>query len=356
MKHYSRKSLNQHSPQETSTSCNGFTLVELLVAAVITSLVVSVAGFGVIAATRANNRTEAIAARRHDLSRAFDFITNEIRMAKRINQSQMIKATDASSMSSMLTSAGLKASDWSNPVLYLEIPITSQVPAICPAGGPNAGSPPPQPATYDQVVYDIRPSTQDWLAPNSIQRYGRVPRSDGSIDPCSNPVASDTLVDAIAEQIDTTPTCLAPGVMMGQGGFQACVKGSQVDLMMRSKISDVEIHQLSSRATSRTISSQPINSQPIPVLTAAQQPGTNQIELNWQWSGALTGVTFEVNQEVPSTAQKSQIYTGSDIQNLTEMQGSAGEQHCYTVIAKVGQTTSPESNKVCFIQVANSVY
>lgn len=344
MKHHvGGDGLNPLPSERTLSAHNGFTLVELLVAALITSLVVSVAGFGVIAATRANNRTEAIAARRHDLSRAFDFISNEIRMANRINQSQLMKATDASSMSSMLTSVGLKASDWSNPVLYLEIPITSQVPDVCPAGGPNAGSPPPQPATYDQVVYDIRPSTQDWLAPNSIHRYGRVPASDGSINPCSNPVASDTLVDAIAEEIDTTPTCPAPGVMMGEGGFQACVKGSQVDLLMRSKITDVEIHRLSSTATSRAGISQPI-----PVLTATQQPGTNQIELNWQWSGPLSGVTFEVNKETPLTTQKSKIYTGSDSLKSVEMQGLSGEQHCYTVIAKVGQITSPESNKVCF--------
>ncbi len=347
MKHHlGGDGLNQLPSKRPLPACNGFTLVELLVAAAITSLVVSVAGFGVIAATRANNRTEAIAARRHDLSRAFDFISNEIRMANRINQSQIMKATDASSMSSVLTSAGLLASDWSNPVLYLEIPITSQVPDICPAGGPNAGSPPPQPTTYDQVVYDIRPSTQDWLAPNSIHRYGRVPASDGSINPCSTPVASETLVDAIAEEIETIPPCPAPGVLMGKGGFQACVKGSQVDLIMRSQISDVEIHRLSSTATSRAGISQPI-----PVLTATQQPGTNQIELNWQWSGPLSGVTFEVNQEVPSTAQKSQIYVGSDSRKSTAMQGSAGEQHCYTVTAKVGQISSPESNKVCFLPV-----
>lgn len=347
MKHHlGRDGSHQQPSDKTLPTHHGFTLVELLVAAVITSLVVSVAGFGVIAATRANNRTEAVAARRHDLSRAFDFISNEIRMANRINQSQMMKATDASSMSSLLTSAGLQASDWSNPVLYLELPITSQVPDICPAGGPNAGSPPPQPATYDQVVYDIRPSTQDWLAPNSIHRYGRVPASDGSINPCSNPVASDTLVDAIAEEIDTTPTCPTPGVMMGKGGFQACVKGSQVDLILRSKISDIEIHRLSSTATSRAGTSQPI-----PVLTATQQPGTNQIDLTWQWSGALSGVTFEVNQEIPSTSQKSKIYTGSDSQNSTEMQGFSGEQHCYTVTAKVGQIISPESNKVCFTPI-----
>ncbi len=336
------------SVEETSSHYNGFTLVELLVAAIITSLVVSIAGFGVIAATQANKRTEAIAARRHDLSRAFDFISNEIRMANRINQSQMMVATNATAMSNMLASTGLKASDWSNPVLYLEIPIASQVPGVCPAGGPNAGSPPPQPTTYDQVVYDIRPSTKDWLAPYSIHRYGRVPRSDGSIDPCSDPVASDTLVDAIAENIDTPPPCPAPGVLMGKGGFQACVQGSQVDLFMRSKISEVEIHRLSSTATARTG-----NSQPIPVLTATQQPGTNKIDLNWQWSGSMDGVTFEVNKGMTTTTQTSQIYSGANSSSSTEMKGSFGDQHCYTVIAKVGQITSPPSNKVCFTQLAS---
>ncbi|WP_299489023.1 prepilin-type N-terminal cleavage/methylation domain-containing protein [Acaryochloris sp. IP29b_bin.137] len=343
--HHCGYGLNYLPSQDSSATRNGFTLVELLMAAAITSLVVSIAGFGVGAATQANKRTNAIAARRHDLSRAFDFISNEIRMANRINQSQMMQATDASSMSSLLTSVGLDASDWSNPVLYLEIPVTSPIPDVCPAGGPNAGAPPPQPATFDQVIYDVRPSPQDWLAPNSIHRYGRVPKGDGSIDPCSNPVASDTLVDAIAEQINTSPTCSAPGVLMGKGGFQACVNGSQVDLFMRSKISDVEIHRLNSTATSRVVTGQPI-----PVLTATQQSGTNHVNLSWQWSGSMDGVTFEVKKEVTTTAQKSQIYSGSSMSNSTEMKGSTGDQHCYTVIAKVGQISSPESNKVCFTQ------
>lgn len=327
---------------------DGFTLVELMVASVITSLVVSLAGFGVVTATQANKRTESIAARRYDLSRAFDFISNEIRMANRINQSQTMRVTNATSMSNMLASVDLDSSNGntsSTPVLYLEIPITSPVPDVCPAGGPNAGSPPPQPATYDQVVYDIRPSSQDWLGPNSIYRYGRVPRSDGRIDPCSDPVASDTLVDAIADQIHELPSCPAPGVLMGEGGFQVCVNGTQVDLFMRSKISNVEIHRLSSTATSRTGSSQTI-----PVLTGSQRPGTNTIDLSWQWSGPVTGVTFAVNQEVTTTAVKAQIYSGASVSHSTEMTGTVGDQYCYTVTAKVGSSVSPESNQVCFTQ------
>ncbi|ABW30792.1 hypothetical protein AM1_5851 [Acaryochloris marina MBIC11017] len=61
---------------------------------------------------------------------------------------------------------------------------------------------------------------------------------------------------------------------------------------------------------------------------------------------------FEVNKEIMTTAQKSNIYSGSGINKETEMQDSVGAQHCYTVTAKVGQITSPDSNKVCFTQIA----
>ncbi|ABW30795.1 PulJ/GspJ family protein [Acaryochloris marina] len=128
--------LNRQRAEGISDSFKGYTLVELLVAALVTSLVLSLAGFGVIAATQSNKRTEAIAARRHDLSRAFDFISNEIRMAIRINQSQMLKATNASSMSNVLTSAGLDSSIWSNPVLYLETPILLKFLTFAPLEAP----------------------------------------------------------------------------------------------------------------------------------------------------------------------------------------------------------------------------
>ena len=330
---------------QQSSKNGGVTLVELLVATLLTSLVVSIAGFGVIVATQANKRTESIAARRYDLSRAFDFMSNEIRMANRINRTQTMAATDSASMSSMLVNAGLSTANWSNsgtPVLYLEIPITSNLPGVCPAGGPNAGS---APATYDQVVYDIRPSSQDWLGPNSIHRYGRIPQSDGSLDPCSDPVASDTFVDAIADQSDETPNCPSPGIPMGQTGFQVCVNGTQVDLFIRSKISDVEIHRLSSTATSRTGSSQQI-----PVLSGTRQPGTNTVDLTWQWRGAMTGVEFEVSAKKNAAAVKTQIYRGTDLSYSTELSGSIGDQHCYTIAAQIGQTTSPESNEICFTQ------
>lgn len=321
----------------------GVTLVELLAATIITSMVTSLIGFGVITASQANKRTESIAARRHDLSRAFDFISNEIRMAHRINQTNNVIASNSATLANVVTDSGLNLSDlgtYGTLVLYLEIPINSQIPAVCPADGPNAGSPPPQPANYDRVVYDVRTSGQDWLPPNSIFRYGRVPELDGSINPCSDPISSDTLVDAIANTSDDSPACSNPGVLVGTTGFQACVTGTQVDLLMRSHISEVEIHRLSSTATSRLG-----NAQSIPVLTGTRQPGTDTVDLNWTWSGQTDATTFVVKQVV--VTNESQAYSGGNISTSLSLSGLSGEQHCYSVIAKTGALTSPESNTVC---------
>lgn len=330
---------DRHSVDE-----KGVTLVELLTAAVITSLVTSLIGFGVITATQANKRTESIAARRHDLSRAFDFISNEIRMAQRINQTNAVVASNSSTLANVVADAGLNLSDlgaYGTLVLYLEVPINSQIPAVCPAGGPNAGSPPPQPAHYDRVVYDVRASGQDWLPPNSIFRYGRVPELDGRINPCSNPISSDTLVDAIANTSDESPACPAPGVRVGTGGFQACVKGAQVDLLMRSHIAEVEIHRLNSTATSRLG-----NTQSIPVLTGTRQSGTDRVDLSWTWTGQTLQTTYAVKQVVVTS--ESQVYSGGNSSTSVSLSGQSGEQHCYSVTAATGTVTSPESNTVCF--------
>ncbi|NJM95716.1 MAG: hypothetical protein HC792_06080 [Acaryochloridaceae cyanobacterium CSU_5_19] len=229
------------SGQRVGGSTEGFTLVELLTATVMTAMVTTLVGMGIVWAFQSNQRTEAIAARRHDLSRAFDFISNEVRMAARINQSQTAIATNSASLATVISSSGLNLSSLGNYgtlVLYLEVPIVNP-PTVCPAGGPNAGSPPPQPANYDRVIYDIRPSQQDWLPPNSIFRFGRVPTATGEINPCSDPISSDILVDAITSNSASTIACPAPGILMGATGFQACVTDSKVNLLLRSHISQI---------------------------------------------------------------------------------------------------------------------
>jgi Tfp pilus assembly protein PilW len=220
-----------------SSPSAGLTLIELLVAALITSIVILIAGNGLLSALNATQVAEAKTARRTELNRAFDFMTNEIRMAQSINRTNNLSVNSTVTVEDVVNDAGLTNSQlgsFGTIALYLDIPIDGIAPAICPTGGPNAGLAPPTPSDRDLVVYDIRPSSQGWLGPRSVNRYGRIPLSNGVINPCSSPVASDTLVDAISTAMSVTPNCPAPGLLTGAEGFRACVTGAQVDLLFQS--------------------------------------------------------------------------------------------------------------------------
>lgn len=62
----------------------GFTLIEILVAAAIMSIVVTLAGTAFVALLQQNQKAKAESDRRTNLNRALDYMANEIRMAKKI--------------------------------------------------------------------------------------------------------------------------------------------------------------------------------------------------------------------------------------------------------------------------------
>jgi prepilin-type N-terminal cleavage/methylation domain-containing protein len=234
------------------SSSAGFTLVELMIAMALTTIVVSAAGFGLVTLTDNNKKAEAKTQRRIELSRASDFIMNEIRMARRINTTTNTTTTASAAVTASNTATAFSPSLGSTGtiVLYLEIPITSTITGNCPAGTSRAGL---APATFDRVVYDIRSSTSTWLSPRTINRYGRIPANDGTIDPCSNPVASEALVDSILDTPNINPTCTSPAVLSGAEGFYACVNGRLVDLYLRSKVSSTENYDLSGKGFARVV-------------------------------------------------------------------------------------------------------
>jgi Tfp pilus assembly protein PilE len=269
--------------KSTHSSSQGFTLIEFLVAGIVSTVVILVAWSGLVSAMNVSQEGQARAARQSELNKALDFMTNEIRMASFINKSSATANTTAPPSSSgknsstsnnatatattttltdVVTSAGVNLSDlgsYGTLALYLERPTSSNPPAICPLGGPNAGFPPPTPTRFDRIVYDIRPSSSGWLKPQMLARYGRLPAADGTINSCSSPVSSDPIVDALSTTRSSKPTC--SGVLSGAGGFYSCVNGREVDLLFQSDISHVESRQANSSTTSRlkTINSTPDN-------------------------------------------------------------------------------------------------
>ncbi|MCG9890954.1 MAG: hypothetical protein MH252_07755 [Thermosynechococcaceae cyanobacterium MS004] len=247
-------------------SSRGFTLVELLVAGMISLIVIFITGTGLVSAMNMSQVSQSRVERQMELNRALDFISNEIRMSRSINESATLMANGSTvPLSDVAISAGINLTNLGNYgtiALYLERPI-EKVPAVCPVGGPNAGIIPPN---FDTVVYDIRSSPSGWLKPLMLTRYGRAPQADGTINPCSNPLSSEPMIDALSTTMSQSPTC--SGLLSGNGGFYSCVKGKQVTLFLQSNVTNAEVKEIGSIAKSRLQSFQP---QPVAATSCSSE-------------------------------------------------------------------------------------
>lgn len=211
------KFLKSLSIQKTS---NGFTLVELLVAILLTSILITATGWGVVAITQNDKKAKAETDRRVELNRALDFISDEVRQAKPI-------ATNASA--NLDTVASNFSSSSKTPVLTLQIPGVSQ-----------------------RVIYYIASSSStSWLGPNIVYRWGPNFNSDGTYSNPTTPAnwTYEPLSDLIVNTA-TTPTCpnnwtLNPS--SGITGFYACIdpSGRIADIHLRGKLVDAYGNSLS---------------------------------------------------------------------------------------------------------------
>ncbi|MBW4552889.1 MAG: prepilin-type cleavage/methylation domain-containing protein [Aphanocapsa sp. GSE-SYN-MK-11-07L] len=323
-----RYRVNASNYRHRQRSRLGFTLPELLIATSISFLVVALAFSALIMISNLNKQSQIKIERRIELSRAFDFMTQEIQAARRINRTVTAVADGGSTtLQDVITSSGLNLANLGNYgtiALYLEIPMTAS---------PSCAFP----KDYDQVVYDIRPNPSSWLGPRIVSRYGRVPKIDGTINPCSSPIASDVLVDSMSAT-GPTPACVAPGVLSGSGGFYACVTQGLVDLYLRSALSNLtsETRNLASKAFSRLANIS------APSLSATRTG--NQIALTWGWGNPSIS-TFKLVRSVAG-GPPTEIYSGSNLNFTDTLTGSKGDQNCYKVTA-IAADTSADSNQVC---------
>lgn len=207
------------STQKTS---DGFTLVELLVAMSITTIVVGLTGFGVVAITQNTNKAKIETERRVELNRALDFIADEVRQAKPI-------ATNASA------NLATVASDFS---LTFDTPVKTRVPVLTLQ----------IPGVAQRVIYYIAPKSTNsvWLGPNVVYRWGPNFTDDGEY---SNPTSPSSwtyepLADLFVNTApSSTPSCPGWSLNPPSGsitGFYACVdpNGRIADIHLRGKLTD----------------------------------------------------------------------------------------------------------------------
>jgi prepilin-type N-terminal cleavage/methylation domain-containing protein len=176
---------------------SGFTLIELLVALLITGMVVSLAGIGLVSISRGSERERQEANDRLELDRAMGFILEEVKMSKSIDPDPV-------------TISGFKpTSSGSNikPIL-----------ALNPAS--NSGLKDPI------VYYTIDPDVKSiWQGPRSIYRWGPTLMADGSYSDGDGKSLADStkgsveyfnelLIDRIGEHSPTTTKQISPGLIL----------------------------------------------------------------------------------------------------------------------------------------------
>ena len=86
---------NYKTHQSSLNGNGGFTLIELLVATAIMSGVLTIAGIGIVAMLKQNSKQLSDSDRRANLSRALDYIANEVRMANTLAATSSSLPSDA---------------------------------------------------------------------------------------------------------------------------------------------------------------------------------------------------------------------------------------------------------------------
>ena len=146
---------------------SGFTLIELMMASMLTVIVVGVAGYGTLVMLRENTASSIASDTQYNLNRAADFIIEEIR-----SSGNVIADSSLTTILSTIGAGGVCDTTGTTPVLGLSV----------------NGS-----ATTNVVYYRKAPGSP-WLGTNAIYRCGPALDSNGNY----GSTTSYLLVDLVA--------------------------------------------------------------------------------------------------------------------------------------------------------------
>lgn len=180
----------------------GFTLIELLIASFISIIVIGAAGFGLIQMMSASGTNSDQTERREEVNRAIDFISDEVRRARRVWQNYPGSAAVT----------GTK-------VMQLQIPDVD-------------GNGFDEIVTYHIVDWAALSSSSKaiWYGPQVLYRTGPAFKSDGEYSIDSGTGLVNTSTDALVDLLDerNTPACggqINPTPSSGEvPGFAVCLE------------------------------------------------------------------------------------------------------------------------------------
>ena len=203
-------------------SSAGYTLVELLTAASATVVVIGAAGFGLVSTMEARKTGKTQVERRTEVNRGLDFISDEVRLAEKIETDPSTYFEDAKKEGTLTFSPP----DDAKPVLALTIP-----------GVGKEG-------VLDKVFYYVspKPPSSEWIGPIVIYRFGPSLGSNGQYTNENNPSAwgAEPLIDRVDDNLISPSSCT--GSQIEAKGFAACVDSNQkrAQLYMNGKFNQDE--------------------------------------------------------------------------------------------------------------------
>ena len=150
---FTTRSIERNNPHPQQMFQRGFTLVELLVALVITGIVISLTGTGLYAIMNANQRSQIETTDRLELEQALAFMTDEIKMSQQV-----------------MTNIPSDATNFNPASGAIDIKI---ILVLNPAPGSKLTKP---------IIYYLAdpPNSSVWLGPRVIYRWGPTLLQNGN--------------------------------------------------------------------------------------------------------------------------------------------------------------------------------
>jgi prepilin-type N-terminal cleavage/methylation domain-containing protein len=213
---FTTRAIDRNNSYSQQMCQRGFTLVELLIALVITGIVISITGTGLYALMNANQRSQIETTDRLELEQALAFMTDEIKMSQQVMTNIPIDATNFNPASGAID---IKI------ILVLK-----------PAIGSKLKNP---------IIYYLAepPNSSVWLGPRVIYRWGPTLLQNGNysdgngvdvarrIPPNSDvEYFNEVLVDRISDRVTASANIAcessynyAVPAVTARKGFYACI-------------------------------------------------------------------------------------------------------------------------------------
>ncbi|GBF79358.1 PilW family protein [Aphanothece sacrum] len=182
-------------------SNSGFGLAELLIAASLTSVVVSAAGFGLVNILAANNKASAKATIQYNSNRALEFMSDEVKPGIKV---------ESDAVAALAEAPDFTLPNGAKPILVIQLANVPQ-----------------------RIIYYTKPATNPWIGPTVIERWGPALNEKGKYDSTEINNPQNWQSQVIIDQIDNksiTPNCSPnwqPTNPNPVQGFNACVDPTQ---------------------------------------------------------------------------------------------------------------------------------